>query len=103
MAVIDNLLHRSKSHEHLERGITRREIVFAALHAPRRVAKTPQRYDETDDRDCVIAQLGFYRSCQRKFSDYGGPSLLPIPPIIMGLSVGMNLGPSNSRSVSQEK
>jgi hypothetical protein len=69
MAVIDNLLHRSKSHEHLERGITRREIVFAALHAPRRVAKTPQRYDETDDRDCVVAQLGFYRSCQRKCSD----------------------------------
>jgi hypothetical protein len=61
MAVIDNLLHRSKSHEHLERGITRREIVFALLHAPRRVAKTRQRYDETDDGDCIVAQLGFYR------------------------------------------
>jgi hypothetical protein len=45
MAVIDNLLHRSESHKHLERGITRREIVFAVLHAPRRVAKTRQRYD----------------------------------------------------------
>jgi hypothetical protein len=62
MTVIDNLLHRSESHEHLERGITRREIVFAVLHAPRRVAKTRQRYDETDDGDCIVAQLGFYRS-----------------------------------------
>jgi hypothetical protein len=62
MAVIDNLLHRAESHKHLERGITRREIVFAVLHAPRRVAKTRQRYDETDDGDRIVAQLGFYRS-----------------------------------------
>lgn len=62
MAVIDNLLHRSKSYEHLERSISRREIVLAALHAPRRVAKTPQSQDETDDGDRIVAQLGFYRS-----------------------------------------
>jgi hypothetical protein len=55
MPVIDNLLHRSESHEHLERGITRREIVFAVLHAPGRVAKARQRYDKTDDGNCIVA------------------------------------------------
>jgi FPC/CPF motif-containing protein YcgG len=34
--------------------------VFAALHAPRRIAKTRQSREETDDGDCVVAQLGSY-------------------------------------------